>query len=457
MKTFWLFGLAALLTAPAHALILTGSGNTPVTDRNWPTGSVDVANITNRTGWWEGPPFGGGEWHFNYVGDMEAFQHTLDLFAKIKAPALDLYVHDGGKPSFIGNSNEKTGTNNINWSFMVWDRESWNRMYGGGRVMLTDDPNAGKTLPPARIDLHLPPNGPVAFNKLVIATNITLHDERAVAAGVDVSGGTVFIATITDANTHLPMPGALLIVRERDEKVTTNVVTDQQGMARVDNLPPGGYQLSARADGYVETSAGWFDLSSPAYKKVGAALARAGSLTGKVVDEKGNGVPGMNLYAMNTLLEGNVPYRPLNKSDATTDSDGRFILRDLPVGSAQLWLRSTNYFATNMFDYHSVPGAEAIIHVKSTGTLRVQVRDAAGNDTTASIGVAPIEGSGRGKWGASANLPAEGMVFNAVHPGTYFVTVNNTGIKETVTVRPNQMTEVIIELPPAPEPAKKRK
>jgi hypothetical protein len=64
--------------------------------------------------------------------------------------------------------------------------------------------------------------------------------------------------------------------------------------------------------------------------------------------------------------------------------------------------------------------------------------------------MAPIEGSGPGKWSGSANLPAEGMAFNAVHPATYVVTVNNTGIKETVTVRPNQTSELTIELPPEP-------
>ena len=43
------------------ALIMTGKGE-PVTDAGWPAGALAVANLKSRLGWWEGPPFGGGEW-----------------------------------------------------------------------------------------------------------------------------------------------------------------------------------------------------------------------------------------------------------------------------------------------------------------------------------------------------------------------------------------------------------
>jgi len=56
----------------ASALILTGEGNTPVTDAGWPAGTLVLANLKTRAGWWEGPPFGGGEWHFLYRGNTEA-------------------------------------------------------------------------------------------------------------------------------------------------------------------------------------------------------------------------------------------------------------------------------------------------------------------------------------------------------------------------------------------------
>ena len=57
-----------MLASPVEALILTGTGNQPVHDPGWPVGAVEVANLPSRIGWWEGPPFGGGEWHFEYPG-----------------------------------------------------------------------------------------------------------------------------------------------------------------------------------------------------------------------------------------------------------------------------------------------------------------------------------------------------------------------------------------------------
>src|SRR5947209_19599947 len=97
------FPLIALMVAlvwlwaiPALALIVVGRGNDPVHDNNWPAGSMEVANLKTRVGWWEGPPFGGGEHTLLYRGDEAAFQAALDAFARIKAPRLDLFVHDGG-------------------------------------------------------------------------------------------------------------------------------------------------------------------------------------------------------------------------------------------------------------------------------------------------------------------------------------------------------------------------
>src|SRR4051812_38318243 len=79
----------------ASALILSGTGNDPVHDAGWPGGALAVANSKSRVGWWEGPPFGGGEWQFLYRGDTEAFSQALAKFGAIRAPALELVIHEG--------------------------------------------------------------------------------------------------------------------------------------------------------------------------------------------------------------------------------------------------------------------------------------------------------------------------------------------------------------------------
>ena len=62
LRLFHIFTCAMLLQPGAtFALIMTGKGE-PVTDAGWPAGALAVANLKSRLGWWEGPPFGGGEW-----------------------------------------------------------------------------------------------------------------------------------------------------------------------------------------------------------------------------------------------------------------------------------------------------------------------------------------------------------------------------------------------------------
>ena len=90
-----------LLVPTATWGLITGShGNQPVENRGWASGTEHAANHPSRLGWWEGPPFGGGEYHFLYRGDTAAFQEALQAFAKIRAPRLELVIKDGPNNSF---------------------------------------------------------------------------------------------------------------------------------------------------------------------------------------------------------------------------------------------------------------------------------------------------------------------------------------------------------------------
>src|ERR1017187_6838176 len=82
-----LVSLAWLAPQPAWGLIMTARGNQAVSDAGWPEGALAMANFESRIGWWEGPPFGGGESHFLYQGNTEGFQDALATFAAIRAAA----------------------------------------------------------------------------------------------------------------------------------------------------------------------------------------------------------------------------------------------------------------------------------------------------------------------------------------------------------------------------------
>ena len=142
-------GLVLLASLSASALIMTGSGNQPVHDYGWPEGALAVANLESRVGWWEGPPFGGGEWHFLYQGNTEAFQEALAAFAAIRAPALDLVLHDG--PQEDGILKKK-----VDWTFTVWVPANWHRLFNNPKsVFEADQPNFRQPVAPPRLEVYV--------------------------------------------------------------------------------------------------------------------------------------------------------------------------------------------------------------------------------------------------------------------------------------------------------------
>jgi len=450
----------ALSSVHSYALIQTGKGNKPVTDPGWPAGAVGVANLPARIGWWEGPPFGGGEWHFEFKGDTAAFQEALDAFAKIAEPSLELFIHDGTQPSFVLDPNHTNKTDGVDWTFVVWDTNRWETLYGKGKpILFSDDPNAGKSRPAPRLDVYPAPGSRIAFDKVQVPATVSVHDERAVTAGVDTSAGTVLWAAITDSHTKRPLPGARFVVTARGtngqySSPLTNAAADAQGIARLERLPAGVFQLSATAEGYAETAVAYGDYPERVFKKFNAALARAGALSGRVTDPTGAPVPNLRVIAANTLLASNTPYRSLNKAETVSDNAGRFTLANLPVGLAQVWIQNTAWFQTNSFDYHAVPGSDVAIVVSPTGSLLIQVRDATGRGTDEwqrrplQVSVESSKGSVRGSWGGSANLRPDGTyLFTGVHPGAYVVKLLNTPKQAVATVLPNQVAEVTMQLP----------
>jgi hypothetical protein len=447
-------------TLSARGLIMVGTGNKPVTDPGWPSGAIEVANLPQRIGWWEGPPFGGGEWHFEFIGDTRSFEQTLEAFAKIKAPALDLFLHDGTQNSFVLDPNHKTASNNVDWTFTVWVPKNWNNLYGPGKqALFSDDPNFGKSMPPPRIDLYLGPDSKIVFDRSRLASTIQVRDQRASAAGVDTSRGTVLRATIADAQTHRPIEGARLRITARDErnqfaKELTPATTTAQGIAQIDGLPAGVYRLSAVADGYVEAALAYEDFPANIFQEFAVELARSVSVSGRAVDEQGRGVAGLRVIAANTLLATNVPYRTLEKPVTSTDVSGNFTLENLPAGLVQIWIQSTNYFHTNIFNFYPAPGNEVLLHVQRCGALRVRVEDTSGNaivrlnDRTIQVSVEPVGGSVVGSWGGSADVQADGTCFFAgAHPGSYVISVLSSKQKISALIAPGQTTEVHLQLP----------
>ena len=96
VAALWLaVAIAAVPFQQAFALITGGEGNRPIADPGWPKGAAAIFNNQARIAWWEGPPFGGGQWHAECRGDARAFNAVLADFARLEVKTRRVVVHDG--------------------------------------------------------------------------------------------------------------------------------------------------------------------------------------------------------------------------------------------------------------------------------------------------------------------------------------------------------------------------
>jgi hypothetical protein len=117
------------LAGDVMAMRSGGFGNAPVKDQNWRVGAVDVANLKSRLAYWHGPT---SETQFLYRGNTEAFAEAIRLFGLIRAPELELYVHDGPHEdwSLKPSSNEtdpeaRKRDARVDWAFLIHDAQEW--------------------------------------------------------------------------------------------------------------------------------------------------------------------------------------------------------------------------------------------------------------------------------------------------------------------------------------------
>ena len=181
------FAIGLLMALRASASIAVG---TPPIDsqllRDCPDGSARVAALSSCVGYWEGPPFGGGEWHIQFRGDGDALNQALTNFAAIKFTQLDVVIHDGPKnDQFIGNL-PKLGADNtsprVDWEFVVWEPKNWKSLYNSTNAALArifkDDPRLGKPYPAPLLNIYIG-GGQVDWDNVKIPANVYVDDERS--------------------------------------------------------------------------------------------------------------------------------------------------------------------------------------------------------------------------------------------------------------------------------------
>jgi hypothetical protein len=441
-------------------LIMVGKGNDPVTDSNWPAGSLDMANLKTRVGWWEGPPFGGGQYCFLFRGDAAAFQQALDGFGKIKAPKLQLFVHDGGpaESQFLKDDKDPKSDGRYDWSFTVWDPESWHHLYNGpGSQFSAEDPNGGlhQAVDPPRLDVYAGDSG-INFSKAQVPAGVSVIDERADANGF--AGGSAVVGDVFDMVTSRPVAGAKIALAkqkaENEWEEAASGTTNADGHFELKGAPKGGFGVLASADGYAPRMLGYIELRGNTFKHFTAQLAPAATLTGTAVDTEGKPIAGVTVRAdAVTSVDGRGYILP-QRRQTVTDDKGKFELTGLPRGHAQLFAYADHYAGLDGLKLHPVPEEDVVIRLTATGNVKGRVLDKSGKP--ASNGVVDINPPGKmriGQWGGSSSTGPDGTFhFENVTPGEYIVSAMATnpgpGIQgndpnaKTITVKAGETSQV---------------
>jgi hypothetical protein len=446
--------LAASLCSRAFALIFGGEGNKPLQDPGWPTGAAAVFNHTSRVAWWEGPPFGGGNWHAECRGDAKAFNAVLVDFAKMAGKDKRLVVHDGVGKGFWA---ARTGDAKVDWIFAIWQKGSWDRQRrlpnGIKQPGVTDADD-----PPATIDVYT--GGNIRWADVKIPKGLTVTDNRLEARGFTSADGIVLEGTIIDLATKKPIAGRVRLERHDPQgncyTLVTEKAADAKGQWVLKNVPAGSHRVVVTADGYLARVAGYAQFEDqPRWFSYDRGLAPAAAVSGRVTDDGGRPLEGVDVRIQHVTAVDGSHYEPADNSASAikTDAEGRFETKTLPVGTATIWVSKSGYCRPGLGPSIKLPEKDVSLTMVKSGQVLVRV-DFTGTTRPGGyiVRFGPEGGGGVGTWGGSGNIDAANqLALNDVPPGRYVFTGRpNPGSDkeqtepETVDVKGGESIEVIL-------------
>lgn len=452
--------LAIAVPQPVWALITGGEGNKPINDPGWPKGAATVFNTETRVAWWEGPPFGGGQWHAECKGDAAALSLVLDDFSKVDIPQKRVVLHDGFGHSFWLNPNgdkTKLAASLIDWTVMVWQADRLRFQRG-----LPADLRAVGEAEPLLAQIDVYTGGFVRWADVIVPKGIEVIDERLEAHGFKPTDGTVLEGNVIDLATKKPLVATLVVEEIKPQEKggyqhvrLTDVKTDAQGHWVVKNAPAAWCRLVLRADGYVSRVIGYGKYDDkPRWSEHHSGLAKAVAVAGQVVDPAGKPLADVKVRLSNLDVPDAGRYDSADTTEVQTDADGRFRLESVPLGKASAWVHKPGYVRPGLGPHFTTPAVDLKLEMQPAAKLLVRVDFSATTRPEGYIvNIKPEGGEKVGSWGGSANIDAAAQfTFENIPPGKYIVTGRpNPGsdsqetVPETVDLKGGKTMELTIK------------
>ena len=419
----------ACLPGTAHALIMGGEGNDPIRDPGWPTGAAAVFNVTARVAYWEGPPFGGGEWHAECRGDADAFNQMLADFAAIETPKKRLIIHNGAGRSFWLNPDgdeAKAEAAHIDWTFTIWVSENWKRLQG-----LPPDlrPASDGDQPVPQLDLY---TGRIRFADLDIPRGIEVQDCRLEAHGYSVEDGIVIEGEVASLADKRPLQAQIelqSITRPPEGGYAYNTVqtvrTNAVGQWALKSPPQGNHRIVVSAPLHVSRVAEHYSFDDqPRWMQLNVDLARGGRVTGRTVDAEGQPLKGVDVRLGNIDAGTGGRYRTPHDLTTITNAGGRFELIDVPHGTASIHVRLPGYVRPGLGPTVNVPSADHTLTMVKAASIAITVDfGEKPRPKGYMVELKPEGGERVGAWSGSGNVDGEGKLeWDYIPPGRYVLT-----------------------------------
>ena len=452
--------LALAIPREAPALITGGEGNQPVADPGWPGGAAAIFNHQGRIAWWEGPPFGGGQWHAEGRGDARALTFVLADFAKVDARTRRVVVHDGAGHSFWLAPNrepEKLGAAKIDWAFTVWQPANWERLHAMAADLNPTDP--ADASPPAQFDVY---TAGIRWADVAVPEGVEVIDRRLAAHGFTAADGAVLEGKVTDLATGAPLAAVMRLQRVEPRPkggfaypVVAEAKADAHGRWVLKQAPAGWVRVVVEADGFVPRVAGHTRLDGqPHWEPFDGGLARPAPVAGRVTDEAGKPLADVEVRLDDVRPAAGGRYETPSGYRFKTDAAGRFRAEQVPVGKASIWLRKPGYCRPGLAQPIETPRADVELQMMKSASVRVTV-DFTGKERPGGylVKMTPEGGDVIGSYGGSGDLDSKNqMAFKMVPPGRYVLSGRpNPGSDReqtapvTVDLKPGDAAEVTLK------------
>ena len=404
----------------AVAMISVIEGNSSIHEANWPEGTIDVANLPDRTSYAIGPPFGGGDYHFSFKSaDINAINQALEIFARIKAPQLHLILTDPpGPKEYWATPEEKQQANEVGipWMLHIWDRECWHSLYNDPLNDLYPRGQRRGDPPPAPELTIGVGEGGVVWEELKIPKSLTIIDKRTTGQPPKDQTGLEVHGTVRDMASGKGIAGAVVSGATRDwgEQALPSCQTDETGHFVLKGLPGPVPLLEVKAEGYATRL--WNVNNETGSSTLDAVIELSKSVNQKILVTDLDGNPVSEALIMIPRAMGIDGLDYTYRGDLRTNAMGEAVAEGLPTGYAIIRCLTKKYqvfpaiiekipFKGAMTGFQSGPPQQALIFRLTKirgGTLRGRFSNYKGETST---GLTTVTARGRADYSSG---PAEG-------------------------------------------------